>query len=287
MPRERVLSDEGLRLFNIGCNSPPKLGCLRSLLHNLFTSDFDVKLEENCKQMRKSSCKLYSFLTSKKRDAIPPMINNAITNIILLVLLTDNKINTLQRVKYSVHYYTYLAEKAHKEGDHHTAILIMGALQNTVIRRLKLKSSKREKEILKKLEKDYGTFMDCHSQHLRSILATKDGDLYTFLPSIMILLMHLNKTKEYTKGFKAIGKMSGRLEHVQYQLTQIVDDYYQAYRHFQKDMLKLYMDDPMANLVMIQQPSKSIVGKLHDISQKILADTSYLKRTKAKRRLST
>ena len=282
MPRKRVLSEEGHRLFNIGCGSPPKLGCLRSMLHNLFTSEFDVKLEENCKQMRKSSCKLYSFLSKQKQDAIPPMINNAITNIILLILLTDNKINTLHRVKYNVHYYTYLAEKAHEEGDHHTAILIISALQNTVIQRLKLKSNKREKEILKKLENDYGTFMDCHSQHLRNILATKEGDLYTFLPSIMILLMHLNKTREYAKGFKSIGKMSGRLECVQYQLTQIVDDYYKAYKYFQRDMLKLYMDDPLLNPIMMKQSSKSITGKLHDISQKILPDTAYLKRTKRK-----
>ena len=58
--RARTLSLEGLDLFNIGVNAPPitpnakvKKTCLRTLIFNLFTTDFDVKLEKSIKTFRK------------------------------------------------------------------------------------------------------------------------------------------------------------------------------------------------------------------------------------------
>ena len=59
--RARTLSLEGLDLFNIGVNAAPltptprkvKKTCLRSLVLNLFTTDFDIKLEKSTKTFRK------------------------------------------------------------------------------------------------------------------------------------------------------------------------------------------------------------------------------------------
>jgi len=234
--------------------------------------------------------KLYSFLSKVGRKSIPELIDNAIVNIILLIMLDDDKINTLHRVKYNIHYYTHLAKRAHDDGDHHTAILIKAALENTAIRRLKLKTNKSEKKIIQELESDYGTFMNCNSEHLRRILATKEEDIENFLPSVMVLLMHLDKTREYSKGYKQLGMVSDRLIYVQYQLAQIVEDYYKHYKDYDMDLIELYLRNPLNNPIMQSQPSKGICAKLYDISYKILPSSKtqgVLKRTKNNKSILT
>ena len=63
MGRKRVLSDEGIKLFNMGFDVPaPNRGCVKTMLHNLFTSEFDTNIDSSSVQMRKASMKLYSFL---------------------------------------------------------------------------------------------------------------------------------------------------------------------------------------------------------------------------------
>ena len=291
MGRKRVLSDEGIKLFNMGFDVPaPARGCVKQMLHNLFTSEFDTNIDNSSVQMRKASMKLYSFLSKLGRKSIPELIDNAIVNIILLIMLDDEKINKLQRVKYNIHYYTHLAKKAHDEGDHHTAILIKAALENTAIRRLKLKTNKGEKKILQELEADYGTFMNCNSEHLRRILATKEEDIENFLPSVMVLLMHLDKTREYAKGYKQLGMVSDRLIYVQYQLSQIVQDYYKYYKDYDMDLIELYLQNPLNNSIMQKQPSKGVCAKLYDISYKILPSSQtqgVLKRTKNNKSILT
>ena len=76
--KTRTLSLEGQDLFNIGMNSQPltkQLNCLRSLISNLFTTDFDIKLEKSIKTFRKSSCSLYSYLTDREKSKIPDFFN--------------------------------------------------------------------------------------------------------------------------------------------------------------------------------------------------------------------
>ena len=291
MVRKRVLSEEGIKLFNIGFSVPPPTrGCIKTLLHNLFTSDFDINIDTSSVQMRKASMKLYSYLNKIGRKSIPELIDNAIVNIILLIMLDDNKINKLHRIKYNMNYYTHLAKKAHDDGDHHTAILIKAALENTAIRRLKLKTNKSEKKILQDLETDYGTFMNCNSEHLRHILSAKEEDIENFLPSVMVLLMHLDKTREYAKGYKQMGLVSDRLINVQYQLTHIVEDYYKHYKDYDMNLIDLYMQNPIDNPIMQKQPSIGLSAKLYDISYKILPNAqkhSGLKRTKNNKSILT
>ena len=105
--RARTLSLEGLDLFNIGVNAPPitptvkvKKTCLRTLIFNLFTTDFDIKLEKSIKTFRKGTCSLYSYLNDKEKAQIPDFFNNAVTNLVYLILVTDDKPNTIVKVKH-------------------------------------------------------------------------------------------------------------------------------------------------------------------------------------------
>ena len=137
------------------------------------------------------------------------------------------------------------------------------------MKRLKIKLRKNDKKILEDLETDYGNFMNCHSGHLKQILKTKDKNIKNFLPSIMILLMHLEKTRAYIKGFSTIGKLSPKLVNVQDQLIDIAKNYYNEYKSLNFDLIKLYEENPLDNEIMKQMRSKGITSKLHDISNQI------------------
>ena len=87
-----------------------------------------------------------------------------------------------------------------------------------------------------------------------------------------------------------MGLVSDRLIYVQYQLAQIVEDYYKHYKDYDMDLIALYLQNPLDNSIMQQQPSKGVCAKLYDISYKILPNAqkhSGLKRTKNNKSILT
>lgn len=289
--RKRVLSDEGIKLFNMCYEDEVKAGCIKNMLHKLFTSDFDIKLENNSKQLRYSSCRMFALLHEILQDCLPVAVDNAITNLVLLIL-TDgtNKPNTICRIRYNVGYYYSLAKKAYKMGDHHSAIMIKCALLNTAITRLKLKRNKKWDRIDKLFEKEYGSFINCHSNHLEKILNTQIND--NFLPSIIVLHTHLKKSKEYAKNFERLGKCPIKFNNCKVQLENRAEEYYLKYRTFEKTLIDLYTQNPLDNKLLASMKANTICGKLLDLSNKIdprivtvinpLHTQNKLKRTKRK-----
>lgn len=246
--RSRSLSKEGCRLFNIAYERDARHINLPALICSFFTSDFDTKLEKSCNNLRESTYRLYSYLNQKDIKSIPKLIDNAITNIVILVLTNDDKIAKVHQVKLNFKYYLSVAKLAYDQGDHQTVIVIRSALNNYHIQRLKIKLHKRDQEFLDKLDKQYGSFKDCCAGHLRQMLSNKDVN--KFLPSLMILLIHLNKTKEYAKCYETIGTFPKELRNKQKELEKIVSSYYNTYKNYEEEIIDLYEKDPNDNPVM-------------------------------------
>jgi len=268
--RARTLSKEGCELFNIANGSPMSpsrrqtFPCLRSIITNLFTTDFDIKLEKSECSFRQGTCSLYSFLTDEQKKAIPDFFNNAISNLVYLILVDGEKINNRQKIRHNISFYYSLADQAFKKGDHNTVILLKAALENIAIRRLGLKPLKKQKELTKKFEDVYGTFLNCNAGHLKQMLET--DDIENFLPSIVILLMHLNKTKEYAKCYESIGKFPKSLRNKQKELQNIADKYYTNYKSFKDNIINLYQTDPSSLKYIKEMEGSSITIKLINIS---------------------
>ena len=220
MPRKRALSDTGIALFTQAyflendANKPPTVGCLRSLVHKLFTSDYDIKLEDTTNNMRSSTSKVLSLLYSIKK--IPEIHNNAISNLVALILSNGEKALTKHQVKYNIGFYLNLAKKAMQTNDHQTALIIKAALSNFHITRLKIKPNKSMKKTLILLEETYGDFKSMHSKHVCDMIKYKNDTDY--LPSTMVLHMHLSKNRAYESAYRSFGKKSSNLEVVNYQL---------------------------------------------------------------------
>ena len=110
LKRERALSERGCELFNIcygdtiRVKEPRKSSCiptidLKHVFHRLMTSDFDLKLIEHEKKMKKATEKMFCFLENKKRKHIGRLINNAMTNLIIFTLTDGEKLNKRQKNK--------------------------------------------------------------------------------------------------------------------------------------------------------------------------------------------
>ena len=274
--RRRSLSKDGLNLFNLCLSNDPEeiplemkkpsKNCLRGLFYKLFTTDFDVELEKSRDKFREGTCSLYSFLDNKSVKNIPNFFNNAVANLVYLILVTDGKLNSKKKVNKNLIFYYSLAEEAMKYNDHNTAVLIRAALDNTAIRRLKTKETKKMKRVKDKFEEVYGSFLSCNARHLKAILENKD---IKFLPSLLILLMHLNKTKEYAKSYRALGKFPKELEEKNNQLQNIANNYYNEYIGFREKILDLYTKDPHELELLSDCNKSNITTKLFELSYKI------------------
>jgi hypothetical protein len=300
LKRERALSERGCELFNIcygdtiRVKEPRKSSCiptidLKHVFHKLMTSDFDLKLIEHEKKMKKATEKMFCFLENKKRKHIGRLINNAMTNLIIFTLTDGEKLNNKQKIKMNINFYINLAGKLYDKGDHHSAIIIRCAMSSLHIERLGIKIKDRQREIFSKFESEYGTFMNMHSGHLKKILENKDYD--RFFPSLMVLMMHLNKTKEYAKSYESIGKFPKDLRDKEKQLELIAENYYNKYKNTNELLLELYNTDPLDHPIMQNYncfADNTISLALHNISCDIEGASKkhpILKRTKKRKSL--
>jgi len=282
MIKSRTLSETGCELFSVASPFSPKkkmsftkmnswvdtssdsektsprrksTGCidikkfnLKNIYLNLITTDFDKKLEININNMRNASKKLLECLYTKEKT-IPYYTDNAVSNLIILILSNGEKYLTKQNVKHNIHFYLKLAEKAMQNNDHQTAILIKITLENHNIKRLNIEYNKREKKIVTDLNYRYGTFKDCHGKHIREFLdnAKQNEPIIDkeYLPSAMVLHMHTAKNKAYTKAFTRMGKYPKNLLEITDKMDNLKKLYHTAFFGNKYSLLtKLYDTDP-------------------------------------------
>ncbi|RZD41560.1 MAG: hypothetical protein CXT73_04785 [Methanobacteriota archaeon] len=246
MSRTRALSETGVALFSQSYdenNTKKDIGCLRSIVHKLFTSDYDIRLENTSDNMRLASTKVLSMLYSLKK--IPEIHNNAISNLVALILSNGEKTLSSQQVKCNIGFYLNLAKKAIKIEDHQTAILIKSAVSNFNIERLKIKPNKNMKKIIKELEDKYGNFKNMHAEHIQDMIENKHNCNY--LPSTMILHMHLSKNRAYEKAFRSFGNSNkgDDFKAVTYKLREVQSVKYQQHKKTNNKLCPIYETDPL------------------------------------------
>ena len=244
---------------------------LKKMFLDLFTSDFDKKLESNKKNMRSASIRLLTYLR-QNNGKIPNYMNNAVTNIVILILTNGEKFLSAQQVKINVHFYLKLAEKAFLEGDHQTAILIKCVMENHNIKRLNLKLSKIDKEILKTLDYKYGVYNKCYSYHLDDFLEkikNFENLNSNYIPSTMVIDMYSGRTKNPEK-FRRLGKFPKKNINIE-KFLPAINRYYHNNFSDKKDMAltKVYRTNPEDILFVKKlnpQNSKSLKDILFEMS---------------------
>lgn len=237
---------------------------LGDLVRTMFTSDYDIKLDESVANMRKSTYRIYSFMNKEHEDLIPLSINNAIPNLILVLLTDGSKILPKLLIRSNINYYLNLAKMAYDTNDHNTVILIRAALLHTAIERLNIKRSRKFNEYMKLFEEKYGSFQNSHKIHLNDMI--KNINPSSYLPSVMILMIHIKKLmayeKEYVRNRRSFGEVPLSITTTLENLTNVKNTYLQTYEHSYDTLVNLYTEDPMENNVMQMLEGKGIDVKL-------------------------
>lgn len=216
---------------------------LKKIFFDFITTDFDRSLQSNKENMRNASIKLLSYI-DKEPKKIFEFMKNAVINIVMLILSNGEKQLTLQQVKHNIHFYLKLAEKASKERDHQTAILIILALNNYNIERLNIKYNKGDTKLKQSLFYNYGSFRNSYNKIMYLLSHYKnipDG----LIPPAYQLVLFTGENKELFKKYKILGKHPDNT----YNLESKIQQYKQFYFNNQKGNLKLnvnkiYKKDP-------------------------------------------
>lgn len=249
MPRSRALSQTGLELFSQSFaiqRNVKNIGCLKTIIHKLFTTDYDTKLDNTALNMKASTSKVLSMLYNI--DAIPDIHNKGIANLVALVLSNGEKPLTIHQVKYNLGFYLNLAKKAMEDNDHQTALLIKSAIANHNIQRLKIKLNKSKQKILDKLNQKYGDFNNMHSTHLKDMINNRTNTRY--LPSAMVLHMHMRRTSEYQNAFKTFGNLdTSKLKQQKYHLHEVQSNNYNNHKSTEFELCPIYDTDPLDLIV--------------------------------------
>ena len=186
---------------------------LRKIFIDFLTTDFDRSLENQKKNMRNASIKLLSYL-DKDYDKILEYSYNAIVNIIMLILSNgENELNQ-QQVKHNIHFYIKLAEKANKELDHQTVILILLALDNYNIQRLNIKLNKYDEKILINLHFRYGNFRNCYNKQVL-LFKLNNNIVKDSVPSGLLLQMYSGRSEKVFENYKIFGKHPKKNEFIE------------------------------------------------------------------------
>ena len=205
MPRRRLSSD-GLGLFNVAMHMTPHRSKIKQLLSCFLRTDYDDKLEAMVEQCRVASKQLYSYqadpLLKKK---IKKYIDNSIFNIIHAILSKDENYANRFEIKQHYRYFADVMEKAHKTGDQNTVVMLKSALDHFAFKQMKMKPRKKDKEMEEVIENEYGTWTNCYKHHLHKVM-DKEGFDEHIIPSLMVLQMHLDRCKTYSKAFDAFSK---------------------------------------------------------------------------------
>lgn len=256
--RGRTLSEEGKTLLCEAYSPTITKSCIRTLLHNLFSSEYDEHLNDSVQLFRRGSEILISRLNEIK---LSENMDNAIHNIIGLILKKQNGQGFKKKyVKDNLRWYLNIAVRAMKEKDHNTAVMLRIILSHASLSRLNLFTSSMTEKI-KALEEEYGSFNNCQQDHIKKILK-KDVSVFQpgqEIPSAMVLEMYQKRTKQHKKALQKIGKVPQTLLSMHDRLCeyqQILLHNFQSKTHL--DMIPLYTEKPCISRQEIFQLSDKI-----------------------------
>ena len=184
------LSTEGIKLYNLAYDSKPSF---RTLVYNLFTSDYDRRLQEVLWK-----CKLSSIALLKKmeNENIEKYLDSGVKNAVGAILSTDKKRLTKRRVEQNFRFFSDVMRKAFESNDHHTCMLYWYALSHTYITRLQLREPSWFADVYQKISEKYGSEKNDFSRHIEYFINNGYGN--DFLPSLFAVNKFL-KYKEDTE----------------------------------------------------------------------------------------
>ena len=208
--RERTLSDEGLRLFNLG--HIQRRG-LRRFLCGLFCTDYDKRLEEvvaHCREATVSMIQKY-----RCSEEITPLLDQGLRNTLRIMMEREHSIHkatkrhtkkhlirkhTMRTIGQNVRFAMDVMKHAMDTGDHQTAMMYFLAINHAYIERIRWKRPKRFQRLMTDFVNQYGDMHTCFAKHIHRFV--QEGYSNDFLPSLIAVVMYKNRFATEYPGAK-------------------------------------------------------------------------------------
>lgn len=251
MKRGRTLSDDGKQLLCSAYGGEEKVtidrNCLSNILCNLFTTEYDHRIEECTELFRKGSKGLLVSWKEGDNGQLHRWMNNALMNTLCIIFKEHHCILPVSSIKQNVRFYLQVAKKAMETKDHNTAILLKSALAHSCVERLNI-LSKNMKDKMYLLEKEYGSSKNCQKNHIDHIL-NKSMSNFSFekeIPSPMVLEMYLKRVHRYEKALREFGKFHTNQE-IREKLHKVIQKFTKQ-ELTEEELIPLYTQQPDISL---------------------------------------
>lgn len=190
-----------LLLLNAYKKTPPKKSVIQAFIYRMFHSKDDEFIEEVSRACRGSSYRLLKYV--ERRPQMPTFVDQAITNIILLILCDDSGGAAKKHaVKKKFHIFAAIGREALKKKDFNTAWLIDSALKSAVLNRVEFRRSKSYRKFLEDVESEIGRQDNLYKLHIIKAIDAYENDIDPWIPCAAILDMQASKAKTYEKELK-------------------------------------------------------------------------------------
>lgn len=262
MSRKHPLSNTGHFLFNQAYKTKVPKNCIKSIIHNLFTSNYDKEIEETCENMNGASLKLYQYINEYAK--IKKLNRTAIYNIIFLILTNGEHSISPQKVKFNIGFYLNLAIKAMNNNDHQTAIIIKASLENKYISNLNIKYNKSMIKKIKLLNERYGYYTDFYLQHICEMYSKYNNS--EFIPSTLVILINITRSLNSKQQ-----SQKNSIKSLNYKLHEICSLKKNSYKNIKTKLCPIYYTETL-NLAVTQNilDPKYLTEEKDEIIDKIL-----------------
>lgn len=183
----RILSKRGMYLFLNGMSEDPPRNWAQNLIHKLFHSDYDDRLDDvvyKCRESSKGLCAKFS------ESDLRVSLNSGVLHTIQLILTRDEKIASKRQVDKSYRFFLDVMWTAFKQGDHQTAHMLYLSLTHSILTKLKIKVPKRAYEQLEKVHAQYGD--PTYQKHIKFWRTVRSDDI---LPSLFAFSIYIARRR--------------------------------------------------------------------------------------------
>jgi hypothetical protein len=236
MSHNNPLSKTGHILFNQAYKPKINRNCIKSIIHNLFTSKYDKEIQDTCRNMKGSSLKIYEYIHNLQK--IKNLNRTAIYNIILLIFTNGEHTITPQKVKFNIGFYLNLAIKAMKNDDHQTAVIIKASLENKYISKLNIKYNKSMIKKIELLNTRYGYYSEFYIEHICEMYTKYNTSFY--IPSSLVLNLNISRHFEN----KTLCERNSS-SHINYKLHEICSVKHNFFKNTKTNLCPIYYTDTL------------------------------------------
>jgi hypothetical protein len=201
MGKTCVLSKEGLKLFNLAHVERSRL---RKVLHDLFGSDYDQRLDAMLGRSREATKALIALcdqgctdgtMLRDRNNTVAALCERGIENVVRLIVSDAKKKRHTARSNYR--FCADVARRAHAEGDHQTAMTHYRALTNAQTAALGFQLPKRMRGLFATLGHDYDDVV-AHLEKISSV-----GFDEHCLPSVVAIAEYMVSRRRGGKQLRA------------------------------------------------------------------------------------